>query len=337
MQDLFSIDPKKLRQTIRLLSIELQSRGWKAETLHARSPIISITRDDAKQILVYGSTPPTTSFVAASVADNKYATYELLKSLPAVRQLDTVRLIADASSEQVEAFLGAHGRIVVKPIDGAHGRGITTNVHDVKTAEYAIQAARDAANGSSILLQAQYGTSQSHELRVLCIDGHYIGAIYRQPARVLGDGIQTIRQLIEQENQQENRGEPYVQLLAKIDIPRAENYLGDAIHNTPAKGEWVNVLGVANYGSGGETIDATDQVPGWLIEDAIAISKHLDLPLVGIDFIMKQYPSRDASRDDLDAVLLEVNRSPSLGIHDEPTGGSRRYAVRALVDYLARI
>lgn len=334
MYDISQVDDSLLRQTIRIMKGELRRRGWKGELVHPRFSLLWITRDDGKRFVVYGSTPQTTSFTATAIADNKFVSYHALSSLARIQQPETMLALGENSG--LEQFIQKHGKVVVKPIDGAHGKGITVGVSTISAALDAIKVAR-AVSGRGAIVQAQYQAKKTHELRILCIDGKFIGAIYRQPARVLGDGVHTIRELIELENQKEYRGIPYVALMATINPVLVETYLGQKIATIPAEGEWVNVLGTANYGTGGEIIDATDEVPGWMIEDAEAIAEHLDMPVIGIDFIMSEYPASTLSREQLNPAILEVNRSPSLGIHDEPTAGKPRGAVNAYLNYIGML
>lgn len=337
MLDLLSLDPSTFKQTKRLLKEEFVRRGWKAYVPYTTSSMMSIIRDDGVKLDINVSTPPTTSYIAAKIADDKFATYNKLIELKDIRQLETIMLENNEDDRLVEAMLDKHPRLVVKPIDGAHGIGITINITSVSEARAALNSARQKKPTSGMLIQAQYEATTTHEVRVLCIAGKYIASIYRQPARVLGDGIHTIAELIAIENQQPQRGSAYVQLYALIDTVEAETFLGEAISSIPASGEQVNVMGVANYGAGGETIDVTDDIPYWMAQDAIAICDHMNLPLAGVDFIMKQYPAAHFTREELSPVVLEINRTPSLGIHDEPTEGKSRNSIAAYVDYLATL
>lgn len=337
MLDLYSLDTDSLRQTKRLLRDEFKKRGWQAYVAYPSATLITVVRDDGVKFDINSSTPPTTSFVAAKTADDKFATYSKLESLPLVRQLETRLLKTEDDMYLLSEMLAKYPKIVIKPLDGAHGNGVTTNIRTLEEAHAAIESVRLKKPQGTLLVQAQYETDITHEVRVLCINGAYVAAIYRQPARVFGDGIHTVTELIEIENSQPQRGEPYVQLYASINIDEVRTYLGEAIYAIPGSGEQVNVLGVANYGAGGETIDVTDVIPQWMTRDAEAVARHMDLPLVGVDFIMKQYPTPDATQDELSPVVLEINRTPSLGIHDEPTDGVSRQTVATYVDYLASL
>ena len=176
-----------------------------------------------------------------------------------------------------------------------------------------------------------------YDLRLACIDGKFVAATWRVPTRVYGDGENTIRQLIEQENKSPNRGVAYYAPLATIDVSQAASFLGDTIETVPARGKEVQVIGVANYGAGGEIIDATADIPQWMAEEAVRISTASGLVVCGVDYIVSVQPTAASTVLDLDAYVIEVNKCPSLAIHDNPTSGKPRGAVAAYVEYLATI
>ncbi len=103
----------------------LHERGWKAEKLTSDwSNDLILTRPDGKEIRVSSSTPPTTSVFALHLADNKLASYSLLEQL-GVSQPETLVV---KSPEDAQRLLDKYGTIVIKPVDGAHGRGVTTGI-----------------------------------------------------------------------------------------------------------------------------------------------------------------------------------------------------------------
>jgi cyanophycin synthetase len=173
---------------------------------------------------------------------------------------------------------------------------------------------------------------------MLCIDYKFIGAIWRVPARVFGDGEHTIEQLIERENASPRRGVAYKEELTTIDIKRACLYLKDRMNEVVPEGQEVQVMGIANYGAGGETVDVTDDVPAWLIEDAQRAASVCELVVAGVDFMIAQVPTPESTREELDPAITEVNKAPLLTMHDTPTHGKgNRGATKAFMDHLATL
>lgn len=324
-------------QAFKLFKEHYAAKGWKVEVPYVGSAHYFVDRGDGVPIHVFSSTPPTTSYAAANLANNKYATYKVLESFN-LPQPETILANDSVQPDELNAFLAKHKKIVVKPVDGGHGKGITVNVTSEPMLQRAlIEARKNNKSLTGALVQAQYDHATLYDIRMLCIDYKFIGAIWRVPTRVFGDGKSTISQLIEIENNSEKRGRPYFAELAVIDAERAEQYLGEKIHTVPAFQEEVAVLGVANYGAGGETVDITDDLPVWLREAAEKAALVCGLPVAGVDFMISDNPTVDSTQQQLDATIIEINKCPALGIHDLPTSGKKRNATAQFIDYLERI
>jgi len=294
-----------------------------------------IDRGDGNDLHVFSSSPQTMSFAAAHMSNDKYATSKVLGA-HRIPQLP-VYLLEDELNADAEAFMNANAPVIVKPLDGSHGNGITANVASYDQLLAAVGKAQKNSKSEKVLLQKQIPGEALKDLRILVIDGKYIGAINRVPARVFGDGKATIERLIMEENQRPHRGEPYKNKLAVIDLESVRLYLGEKLHSVPAEGEEVTVLGVANYGAGGELLDITDIVPEWMKEEATRIAKVLELPVAGVDYMMSGNIDDLTDSSPGSAMVIEVNKGPALCIHDEPTVGKNQGAVKAYMDYLASV
>jgi glutathione synthase/RimK-type ligase-like ATP-grasp enzyme len=324
MLDLLKIDDAKLSQTARLLKQAFAKRGWTAQMSSASSPHFFVDRKDGGAPLhIFASTPPTTSFAAGMLANNKFEVYQLLKTKN-IAQPETVVMNSKNIDEAAIDFLKKHGEVVVKPLDSGHGNGITIGVKNreelVAAAEHA--AKHNKASARKVLLQQMVGRNL-RDVRILCINYQYVAAINRLPASVTGDGAHTVGQLIDIENST-FRGRAYHAKLAVIDKADAERYLGADINSIPEKDSKTQVLGVANYGRGGELIDISDDIPSWMKKEAEDVSRICGLAVCGVDYLMSE----------TERYVIEVNKTPSLAIHDEPTVGQNRQAVEKYVEYL---
>ena len=337
MLDMQKIDAQDMNTGMLLLRDEFSKRNWHAQIPHIGSPHVFIDRGDGKTLHIFSTTPPTTTYAAGSLANNKYATYEILNSI-GVRQLETVRASETYPLDEALDLLRDVGRVVVKPIDGGHGKGITVNVTDetqlTEAITYGLQFTQSM---NRVIVQRQYPHDKMHDIRLACINNVFVAAIERVPARVIGDGQRSIKELIEHENTSGRRGVPYYAELSTIDLNRAENFLGDTINDVPQAEEEMQVIGVANYGAGGELVDITDDVPQWMIDEAELVSRTSGLYVSGIDYITSLPLRTDASQEELDAYIIEINKCPSLAIHDKPTSGIPRATIPAYVEYLSTI
>mgnify|MGYP000283001522 CR=1 FL=1 len=337
MIDLLTARNEDLNIGMQLLRDEFIKKGWKARSAYIGSAIIHIDRGDGKIMTVFSTTPPTTSYGAGYMANDKFATYTLLESIGA-RQLESAIVTERVGIEDAVALMNRVGLVVVKPIDGGHGKGITVGVSSREQLEIAVEYARSFTKSSNrVLVQKQYPHEKMYDIRLACIDGKFVAATWRTPATIVGDGIQTVGEIIDRENESDKRGVPYYALLATIDVDSAKNYLGEKYNSVPEVDEEVQVIGVANYGAGGEIIDATDDIPEWMIVEAERVSRAAGLYVSGVDYLLAQPPRVDATINELDPVIIELNKCPSLAIHDTPTRGKARGAVAAYVEYLSKI
>ncbi len=338
MIDLMTLDVDKLGQSLKAIREEAIARGWKVEIFRSNRLHRIFTRDDGKKMHVFGSVTPDTGYAAAHASNDKILTYEMLEG-SGLPLLDQVIVKNDSQLEDAVRFMIKKNKVVVKPVDGSHGDGITMNICNKDSLMAAINAARKVKKQSNnIIVQEQYVYDTMYDLRILIINQKYIGAIWRVPARVYGDGISTIEQLINTENQSDNRGPAYKVALTNINVERARSFLGTKIETIPHVGEEVQVVDVANYGAGGETVDVTDDIPGWLIEDAQRTAGICEIVVAGVDFMLAQAPKPGMSRGELMPAITEVNKGPLLSMHDTPTKGrGDRGATKAFMDHLATL
>lgn len=316
MEDFFKVTPEGLTMSTKALQKTLKGRGWTAEYLHGTHQYVFAKRKDGKVLKIAGTAPESTSLFAGRIADDKLATYELLKKL-GVKQSETE--IATATS--VSHLLDKYGKIVIKPIDGAHGNGITTNITTLDAAMKAIETAKKFSSSDIVIVQEQLNFT-GFETRVICINYEFVEALSRIPAQVTGDGKHTVSELIDIENRT-IRTKAYKSNLAFIDREYAETYLAEKGNKdyVPKAKEKVQVIKMCNIGRGGTVEDITDNYPEEKRVLAARIAKALELPVIGIDF--------------LGDYVIEVNASPSLYY---PLDGPRaNLGIEKLVDYLEHL
>lgn len=317
MIDYYSIPENELPMSMRFLRKKLKQTGWRAEKLCRESQNnLILTRPDGVTIRVASSTPPTTSVYALRLADNKMMSYELLHEL-GVSQPETV---AVRTAEEVQPMIEKYGAVAIKPIDGAHGNGVTVGVRDAEQAKLAIEKAVAASPEMQLAIAQPQLPIDELEQRVICIDYKFVVAIARIPAQVTGDGRSTIAELIAHENAT-IRTEPYQGELAYIDPEAAERFLGEKMSLVPAAGERVRVVASCNVGQGGTAEDRSAEFSVERRELAEKIARAAQLPVVGIDYYGDQ--------------VIEINACPSLYY---PTGDESAWrAVDAYIEYLAKI
>lgn len=332
MEDFFAAPKEHLTYSVAELRKVLVRRGWsQGQLIRGLHQYLILTRPDGRRLKLASAMPTTTSGFALHVADDKLATYFFLRDLN-IPQPDTYLLRGESADKLrlAQRLLDNHSTIVIKPVDGAHGHGVSLNLTADSDLAAAIRLAEEFSPSGRALAQEQL-TGQTPEVRVICIDGHYVCAIERIPAAVTGDGSHTVAELIDLENDTK-RTAPYRSDLSRIDVRLATEYLRELarsrglapdsyLHSVPAAGESYPVTNVCNIGLGGTAHDITDSFSPALAQQSETIARAFELPVVGIDYFGDK--------------VLELNANPSLYY---PTGTPRAtLALERLVDYLERL
>lgn len=334
MYEITRQDLSNLKISTRMIASELLDRGYKIETFSSSSAVLQVhLPDNPIPMRIFSVIDESMSFIAGrSIAGNKQVTNALLKSvdIPVPEEIYIELQDLDNRRDEIIDFINQHGRVVVKPIDGAHGRGVYTNVSSYdKVAEYG-RGIIELSLYSGFVLQQQLG---GMDIRVVCIDGKFASAMTRVPAFVIGDGEHDVTDLIEQENSGSQRGMEYESLLNKIDMSYVNNYLSEEdLKRVPEFGERVQVIGISNVGVGGTRENLDDDIPQFLIDLSERVSTELRLPVCGVDFFVSNIPNRNSTFEELNPFILEVNNCPGLTMYDSFDNPKQKELVRKLVD-----
>ncbi|MBK7302096.1 MAG: cyanophycin synthetase [Saprospiraceae bacterium] len=220
--------------------------------------------------------------------------------------------------------------LVIKPINGNHGRGITTNI---QSWDQAVNALHNAKRVSSSVIVEQFITGEDY--RILVINHKMVAAAKRLPARIIGDGKHTVQQLIDLVNADPRRGYGHEKVLTSISIDEITLKLlelkGYTLDTIISKGEILVVKDTANLSTGGTSVDVTDIVHPSIVFMAERISRVVDLDICGIDFMTNDisspvYETRGA--------VLEVNAGPGFRMHLAPAEGLPRNVAAPVIDML---
>lgn len=220
--------------------------------------------------------------------------------------------------------------IVIKPLDGNHGRGITIDINNYVDAETAYDMAKNVSK--SVIVERFY---QGRDHRVLVINGKLVAVAERIPARVIGDGKSTISELVEEINQDPNRGEGHDNVLTKIALDRASisrlEKQGYGLDTILPDGEVAYLRATANLSTGGIAVDRTDDIHPENIWLAQRVSRIIGLDIMGIDVVT---PDITKPLREVDGVVVEVNAAPGFRMHTAPSEGKPRNVAAPLLDML---
>jgi cyanophycin synthetase len=268
--------------------------------------------------------------LAVELACDKEGTKTILKDggIPVPR--GTVIQYLDELSAAIEEVGGFP--IVIKPLDGNHGRGISIDVKTQQEAEEAYDLASAASKTRSVIVERYYKGSDH---RILVINGKVAAVAERIPAHVVGDGRSTIEELIEITNQDPNRGDGHANVLTKITIDKtALNVLGKQGYELTSilpQGAIAYLRATANLSTGGIAVDRTDEIHPENVWIAQRVAKLIGLDIAGIDVVTEDIRK---PLKEVDGVIVEVNAAPGFRMHVAPSRGLPRNIAAPVIDML---
>lgn len=270
-----------------------------------------------------------TSSVAVDIASNKELTLSLLASagLPVPRS-EAVRRVDDAVA--MARRIGFP--VVVKPLDGNHGRGVCLNLADEDAVREAYEVAREQSRNGWVIVETFVA---GRDYRCLVIDGKIAAIAERVPAHVVGDGVSTVAKVVETTNADPRRGVGHEKVLTRITVDEAAVALvaeqGYAMTDVPPLGAMVKLTLTGNMSTGGISIDRTFDAHPENIEIAEEAARVIGLDIAGIDFITPDItqPVRETGGG-----ICEVNAAPGFRMHTHPTVGDPQYVAKPVIDML---
>jgi len=268
-----------------------------------------------------------TGAVAEAIASDKQLTRKLLKAVGVpVADGRTVSDAADAWAAAEE--IG--GAVVVKPLDANHGRGVATNL---TTREQVVAAYEVAKEEGSAVVVEQYIPGDDY--RFLVVGNRLVAAARREPAQVIGNGVNTVRELVDEVNKDPLRSDGHATVLSRIRLDSTalavvaeQGFDPDSV--VPA-GVKVLIRRNGNLSTGGTATDVTDEVHPEVARRAVDAVRMVGLDIAGVDIV-----ARDISRPlrEQGGAVIEVNAGPGLRMHLRPSHGSPRPVGREIVDMM---
>ncbi|VXC71481.1 cyanophycin synthetase [Massilia sp. 9I] len=268
-----------------------------------------------------------TGAIAETIAQDKELTKKLLDAagvpVPMGRSVSDPE---DAWAAALEVGLP----VVIKPKDGNQGKGVTVNV---TTKEQLVAGFHTASEFRDDILVERY--LPGHDYRMLVIGDKLVAAARRDPPFVVGDGVRTVRALVEEVNKDPRRGEGHSTSLTKIrfdDIALATLAArGLNADSVPDKGQRVVLRNNANLSTGGTATDVTDDVHPDVAERCIAAAHMVGLDICGVDLVCDSVLK---PIEDQHGGIVEVNAAPGLRMHLSPSFGKARPIGEAIMDTL---
>ena len=292
----------------RIIVDEARRRGIGVDVLDAEGGFFRLTHG-GRSITCRESLSELTNAVAMSRCDDKAVTRRLMEAagVPVPAQLHVAPDADDLSA--AEAFLAEHGSVVVKPARGEQGRGVTVGVDTVEGLHKAFVSAR--GQGGVVLIEEHV---TGDDLRVLVINNEVVAAALRKPPEITGDGVKTVRALVEALSRRRSAatdGESAIPMDDETErCLAAEGLQWDDVLE---KGRKARARRTANLHTGGALHDVTDMLHPDIAASALDAARAISIPVCGVDFIVDTPTGADH-------VFIEANERPGLANHEpQPT------------------
>jgi cyanophycin synthetase len=270
-----------------------------------------------------------TSILGVELAGDKEGAKQILAEAGIPVPKGTVVRYVDEIEDAIQDIGGFP--VVLKPMNGNHGRGITINVTSLAMAEAAYDLASQVSR--SVIVEHYH---PGKDYRVLVVNHKVVAVAERVPAHVIGDGASTIAALIEVTNQDPQRGDGHDNVLTKIEIDHEGTWQllsqqGHTLDTVLPAGEICYLRGTANLSTGGIAVDRTDEIHPENLWIAQRVSQVIGLDIAGIDVV-----SPDIRRPlrEVGGVIVEVNAAPGFRMHTNPSQGIARNVAEPVLNML---
>ncbi len=330
--DLLQDWPFKLGAAFRLVAKELLDSGWSLELFESnpeRRWAYFLAKKDGKTELIASLKGELFTNLNARngylVTVNKGRTYTYTQHFEV--PVPNTRYVTKGELVNLEDYKDWDG-IVVKPLHGKSGQGITVGITDQNHLKSAVEIARKIDD--TIAIQ-EFVKGSDH--RLLFFDYKLFAAVRRDPAHVVGDGKSNVHQLIEAKNNLP-KDEDYQGTTSPIKPGEVARLFGRGfLEVVPKIGEKVLVSDKANLSLGGDAYDVTETVHEAYEALLAPMIKSLGLRICGVDVL-----TEDISVDPKasHAKVTELNAAPNLRPHTYPTEGENRQPARKIVAMLAQ-
>ena len=319
-----------LELSTQILINEALSRGVEVDVLDREDNFIRLKRGNRVEYVKQATKTSADTYITPLIMENKEVTKLILRehgiNVPrstSVNHLD----------EALKKYSKFHGRnIVIKPKSTNFGEGVLI-LKDLKSQEsYRSAVAQALKYDSSVMIEEFI---KGREYRFLVVGDEVAAVMHRVPANVVGDGLHSIRELVDEKNRSPLRGRGHVTPLEKISMGTVEkNHLdsqGKDADYVPQDGELVYLRENSNISTGGDSVDFTDEMLNDYKVIAVNSARAVGAKICGVDMIIQDLKAKPGKHNHS---IIELNFNPVLYPHDFPCQGQNRHVERKVLDLL---
>ncbi|MBA2493875.1 MAG: cyanophycin synthetase [Acidobacteria bacterium] len=276
---------------------------------------------------IQATTTAKTNMISVDIAGNKDATKKLLGEMG----IPVPKGYKICEEDEIKGVVKSLGfPLVVKPLDGNHGKGATVGIENLEEVITAFYKAKDYSK--FVIIEKMLNGA---DFRALVVNNQLVAIAERTPAHVVGDGEHTIQGLIDKINADPRRGYGHENVLTQIDIEEQTERILRAKKYTPEtilpKDEILHLKTTANISTGGTAIDRTDEAHPENIFMFERIAKIVGLDIAGVDIIA---PNISEPLRENGGGIIEVNAAPGFRMHLAPSEGIGRNVAEYVLNML---
>lgn len=298
------LEDQELNPYARIIVDEAARRGIGVDIIDAEGAFFRLTYGGRSYVCRESLTELTTA-IAMSICDDKRVTRRIVKAA----DVTVPSQVYANNDDEARAFLKEHSAIVVKPARGEQGKGVSVDLRNWRDTKRAIATARKICD--DVIIEEFV---EGADLRLIVIDYRVVAGAIRKPAAVVANGRSSVRELIAHQSRRRSAatsGESTIPLDAETERCVAE--AGFALDDVPPSDTHIEIRKTANLHTGGTIHDVTGMLHPALVEAGVQAARAIDIPVTGIDLIVK-------SPTEPDYWFIEANERPGLANHEpQPT------------------
>lgn len=295
--------------------------GLEFDVMDRSDQFVLLKHDDHKEYVKNANMTSKDTYISPLLMENKTVTKIVLDQAGFRVPLGETFTSIEKARKAYPRY--AQQSFVIKPKSTNYGLGITIFKEGASLEDYIAGLKIAFKEDESVLIEE---FMEGTEYRFFVIDHQVKAVLLRIPANVVGDGEKTIKQLVDEKNQDPLRGTHHRSPLELIQLGELEKLMlkeqGFTINSVPAVQQQVFLRENSNISTGGDSIDITDEMHESYKEIAIAAVEALGAEISGIDLII---PDKDKPFEDKkDYGIIEANFNPAMHMHIYPYAGKSR-------------
>lgn len=328
------MDTSTLHTNQRLLIDALLKCGAQVRSLDAFEELIEVTYNGKKDFILDRFSSKAPYHVVKMSADKHFAKKIMKEN--GINVPEGKVFTGNTALDAIEYFEHNYP-LVLKPNWGSHGDNVHVNINSKEQLKNSMKQFIDSTNINNPFILERFHPWKEYRLFITSKGGFAV--IHREWASITGNGKNSIRELIEKENEYRielKKKEPTSLCPIVIDNEvykfLNEQDIKDGLSFIPLKNQKIFLRQESNLAKGGIAVDMTEEIHPSVKDLAIkTLSCFPGLPVAGLDLLCED-PTKELTCDNY--VIIEINSNPGLAMHTYPTKGKSRDVAQLLLEVM---